>query len=53
MLLGKNVEDHLDTSGAKLKRYLLHKVKDERVTSRTTKLVRLTGLVTSRVGTDH
>jgi len=53
VLLEKNVEDQLEISCEKVKKYLLHGVKEERITSRTIKLVRLTGLVISCVGTKH
>ena len=52
MLLENDV-DQLHISCEKVKMYLLHRVKEERFTSRTIELVRLTGLVTFSVGTDQ
>jgi hypothetical protein len=53
VLLEKDVEDQLDISCEEVKQYLLQRDKEERFTSRTIKLVTLTGFVTSCVGTDH
>jgi hypothetical protein len=53
VLLEKDVEDQLEISCEKVKKYLLQGVSEERIISRTIKLIRLTGLVISCVGTNH